>query len=342
MSAATTAGNAVAALAPLLDWVARREHPVALELACREHPDPARGVAGRDVVTLPVCAATVPEVVFYELLGRGARAVWVRTDGCAHADTTVALLSRCADVLTAIGAEAAIQPEPGAPQAPRRAVQDATDLGWSRRAWLRRRAGLGRSEGHGRKVMPEDAAHDDLPGHPARGPRRLAAALRTLAPTHPAGLPGGLPAPASDVAAPARALTSEGCTACGVCVRICPNDALALVDVDDGDGAGPAHTRTLLRHAPATCDGTAACIAACPEQALSSDAHWGVEVLLEDEVVELDEVTTMRCARCGARCPHADGGFCELCSFRRTHPFQGRLPAAVADRLDPGRAGKLR
>ncbi|MFO8074779.1 MAG: ATP-binding protein [Actinomycetota bacterium] len=173
------------------------------------------------------------------------------------------------------------------------------------------------------------AAADGAPGdrgEPADGDRSGA----DEPPPCPADLPG-----------PGLALVSEGCTACGVCVRACPEDALALVDVAETGPDGATVTRTVLRQYPAACGGAGDCLELCPESALSAPEHWGLNALLEDDVVDLDEIAKAVCRRCGTTFPDTGAELCEVCAFRRANPFGATLPPAVAARLDPDVVRKL-
>ena len=360
---------------PLLAWTARQREPVSIELACAEHPSPERGAKGRAVVVLPTCVAALPEHVLYELVDLGAEHVWVRTDGCADPAAAGALLARVGQVLAALGAGVRVGAEAEPAQQRRRHVLDATVMAVSRRrllmlpehdatpdprtsghrrlvAVLRSLAATGAEAAvaagaveayHSSGVVDADAvaapgvADADEPG-PAAG----AAAVAEEAPAgrgEPAGgdrpwADGGTPRPA-DLPGPGLALVSEGCTACGVCVRACPEDALALVDVTEPGPDGSTVTRTVLQQHPAACGGAGDCIELCPEDALSAPEPFGLDALLEDDVVDLDEIAKAVCRRCGTTFPDTGAELCDVCAFRRANPFGAALPPAVAARLDP-------
>ncbi|MFA5034466.1 MAG: 4Fe-4S binding protein [Candidatus Margulisiibacteriota bacterium] len=60
------------------------------------------------------------------------------------------------------------------------------------------------------------------------------------------------------MAAGQKAVVDEAtCTGCGICVDVCPNQALELVD----------NVSKLTK--PAACDGNGACAEACPVQAIT-------------------------------------------------------------------------
>ncbi len=359
---------------PLLAWTARQREPVTIELACAEHPSPGRGAKGRAVVVLPTCVGALPEHVLYELVDLGAEHVWVRTDGCAEAHAASALLARVGRVLAALGVGAWVAAEAEPAQQRRRHVLDATVMAVSRRRLLmlpeHDATPDPRASGHRRLVAAlrslaakgQDAAVEagmteaaPTPGvvdaDPVAGPEVAdadepgpaagAAAVADEAPAgrsepagaHRPGADGAAPCPA-DLPGPGLALVSEGCTACGVCVRACPEDALALVDVTETGPDGSTVTRTVLRQHPAACGGAGDCIELCPEDALSAPEHWGLDALLEDDVVDLDEIAKAVCGRCGTTFPDTGAELCDVCAFRRANPFGAALPPAVAARLD--------
>jgi ferredoxin len=60
------------------------------------------------------------------------------------------------------------------------------------------------------------------------------------------------------MAAGQKAVIDEGlCTGCGICIDVCPNQALEIVD-------GLAKLTK-----PEKCDGSGACVEACPVQAIT-------------------------------------------------------------------------
>ncbi|MHB1475065.1 MAG: 4Fe-4S binding protein [Dermatophilaceae bacterium] len=86
---------------------------------------------------------------------------------------------------------------------------------------------------------------------------------------------------------------ADGCTACGVCARICPTRALSL-------GAGVGSTELVLD--PAACTGCGVCIETCPEDVL--EVVPGVDLdLLAGGCVPLARVAAAACPDCGESVP---------------------------------------
>lgn len=113
------------------------------------------------------------------------------------------------------------------------------------------------------------------------------------------------------------AIDADGCTACGVCVRACPEGAMALTH----EGG----VSTLL-HRHDSCRADRVCIRLCPEAALRVTAELSTVDLLDDPLVVLATVATVVCSRCGTRHPSSDGPLCPTCRFRRTNPFGSGAP----------------
>ncbi|PFG40662.1 4Fe-4S dicluster protein [Georgenia soli] len=311
-------------------WLARQPEEAALEIVCAEHPGPSLGDRRRTVVRLEGCAAQVAPHEVVELLVLGAADVVLRLDGCADTGTARAHLAPLVDLLEASGVRRVRLVDGDAPEAPgprarglrrRRAVLDAAHMPVSRRQVL----GLG------------DGVTRELPDEEVRPHRRLVAALAALTGEGSSGVAGpteGLAGPTEGRAgptegraglpAPSVRLTARGCTACGVCVRGCPADALHLRH----SAAGGAAVTTLLQDR-AACDGCLRCVELCPDDVLSAAGAWSWEqALREDATAPVVTLTTARCGRCGSRFPTPSGQrLCPVCAFRRANPFGSRVPA---------------
>lgn len=114
--------------------------------------------------------------------------------------------------------------------------------------------------------------------------------------------------------------TAEGCTACGVCARYCPNQALSL-----------SHSlgSTELVLDPAACSGCGTCIETCPENVL--DVTPGVDIdLLIGGCVPIARVAVAICPDCGETVPPLPAA---------THLTP--LPAELARRCPPCRQAAL-
>ena len=112
----------------------------------------------------------------------------------------------------------------------------------------------------------------------------------------------------------------EGCTACGVCVRYCPTQALSL-------RAAPGGTDLVLD--PSSCNGCGVCAETCPEAVL--DVVQGVDLdLLAGGSVPIAHATVAICPDCGESVPALP-----------TAAFPTALPAALAARCPSCRQAVL-
>lgn len=131
-------------------------------------------------------------------------------------------------------------------------------------------------------------------------------------------------------------LRAQGCCGDGLCVRVCPRDALRLdvVELEAAEAAGapgvgaPPKTQSQFRlvQVAADCDGCNACIDMCPNDALTrvGDHAWPVLLGSADEVT-LRTGWVRECTRCGAA--HRQmGDLCAVCKAQQQNPFAVRLP----------------
>ena len=133
-------------------------------------------------------------------------------------------------------------------------------------------------------------------------------------------------------------LRARGCCGDGLCVRVCPRDALRLEVVElepaarpgpPGVGAPPrSQSQFRLVQVLADCDGCEACIEMCPNDALFrvGDHSWGD--LLRQPERALRTGWVRECARCGAS--HRQmGDLCAVCTAQQQNPFAVRMPPGM-------------
>lgn len=112
-------------------------------------------------------------------------------------------------------------------------------------------------------------------------------------------------------------LSAEGCTACGVCVRACPHNALELVTTEGV---------SVVSHYGDNCRGEQDCVRYCPVGALQANAELSLLDLVNRTKVELARVRTATCTRCGVRHPSVEGELCQACRFRSANAFGTFVP----------------
>lgn len=136
-------------------------------------------------------------------------------------------------------------------------------------------------------------------------------------------------------------LRAQGCCGDGLCVRVCPRDALRLeaVELETGERPGPpgvgAPPRTQsqfrLVQVAADCDGCDECVAMCPNGALLRIGDHSWNDLLEEREHALRTGWVRECSRCGAA--HRQmGELCAVCKAQQENPFAVRLPPGMRGR----------
>ncbi|WP_158371062.1 NADH-quinone oxidoreductase subunit I [Cellulosimicrobium cellulans] len=309
------------ALGPVLRWLARLPDPVHLHLLCAGTPGRLRAPRRAVAVRLAGCGADLPASAFLELVAAGALSVTVHDvhpgAGAAAADDVLRRAGRPERVL--------VVPPRDPPGARARPVRDAAGLGLPRRAALAPAAAV-RPGGRRRAGTEPARLRDALAalGVPADRPADV-----------PEEAPGngragqGSASPGPGDACPGRGadrsvlvLGAPGCTACGVCVRGCPEDALRLVGTDDRPAA------VVLRQDVAACTGCGGCAELCPTGALRLAPAPPWAAVVGAGVHDVARVLTRTCARCRAPFGGGEGGLCPVCAYRRAHPFGSSAPPA--------------
>ncbi|OFE18805.1 hypothetical protein BA895_01060 [Humibacillus sp. DSM 29435] len=335
---------------PLLRWLAtntpsaRAAHVL---VACREHPDLGPWLApdeddDRALFVLAGCLADVPPAALLEVVAAGAR-VTALLDGCRSPAAAGEVVSRADEVATAVGrpdqmATATAPPAPPA-HAPARSrrfrrgdigretpvlLLDALRMPVERRVLVT----AARRRVEARDRPRGDAPHDRLFG--------VVGELLGDDPPPPELL--SVPTGAADLAAPE-------CGGSGVCVRVCPTDALTLRVTELHESGAlsddrpigtqpcpapgehrPAHVDEFaLSVDPARCIDCGECVRQCPEQAMQRVGSLSWLPALADTERPVRVALSKRCSRCGASF-RGSGARCTVCTFRAASPFTSRLP----------------
>lgn len=281
----------------LLLWAAREPDQPVVRLVCAEAADDV--VAGRDeaVVVWRGCLTTLPLALPFELLEIGIGQVLLDHCGCEAEWTAwdeLAAVARVGDRLQVV-----TEPDPDGKRPKKLLDADAMPV-------LRRRSIFGL----GAVSQEPDPELPDLVGTPQQRLRGVVQRLAGAASVEPVEAPeGGWTSGALDLA-------SKGCVACRVCVRVCPEGALAL------ESSG---TRAGLGFDASLCTGCGKCLPVCDVRALSAaEQRLGPPALFASTVLlELFDVRT--CARCRAEF-RGEGEYCPVCAFRMANPFASTFP----------------
>lgn len=113
---------------------------------------------------------------------------------------------------------------------------------------------------------------------------------------------------------------SEECTACGVCARACPTNALEFINENNA--------QFWLLLTPQACIACDICAHICTENAVMFNSKPSFETVFRNEKpIILFQGDLIRCKRCSTLMnAKSSSQFCSTCEFRRKNPFGSALP----------------
>ena len=314
-------GDGVDKLLACVDQIADREH---MEIACSHHPNPGGGLDNSDGALVALgCLSALGPSVYVSLLALGVEQLTVRLDACAECPIGAALHPHIVEAVEQAQAVMAARGEGDRLQilADTPAEQSARPVFYASNPPLSRRGFLQfftpQRSSTAADILPPYAPQIDGDRSAPRERRRLVGALRLMdeAPAN-----HHLPAGERYV----DLSVDEKCTACGVCARICPNEALLFEQGED---------EFWLGFVAANCTNCDLCTRYCDPQALKFNGTPTVS-RLTDRPILLRHDTLYRCQKCSA--PYSgdeNGGLCPVCAFRRDNPFGSRPPTPMQDKL---------
>ena len=277
-----------------------------LELACKFHADPATGdpsVAA--VITTNGCLSTLGVSAFLGLFALGVQKVVLRLDACANCPLASLRteIERAAEIARqtygASGAALAFQYDSAARRTKSRPVYAMNNPPVSRRGLLRMITLQGEDS---TDALIAQFRVDDEDDHPVPVERRrILAALR-----HSPQIDNPLPADLF-----VQLTADDTCTACGLCARICPTQALQFFEGED---------RFALTFTAADCINCGLCTRLCDAKALHAEGAPSRADVIEGRRIPLLSGTLKRCKKCHALYK-GTGDFCPPCEFRKKHPF---------------------
>jgi NAD-dependent dihydropyrimidine dehydrogenase PreA subunit len=293
---------------------AERIAPKPCEVVCGLNPQVETGIPGATAVRVRGCLAGLGVAAYLGLVSQGIEKVVVRLDACADCPWSQlqsqieAQVQQAQSLLALWGWAAAVH-----------CFDEAAD-GWGKRPFWNAasppvsRRDLFRSQADEKKSEAADSSepsqfHERL--RFLRAVKQLPAPTGNLATTSLAGLGFALVA------------VKDDCTACGVCVRACPTDALQMET---------AESSYQLIFSPQICLACDICSHVCAPNAISLthdptfDQVFAAEV---DQVVQRGCLTS--CSKCRAPfAARADTGLCPVCEFRCQNPFGSIIPPGLA------------
>lgn len=268
------------------------------------------------------CLADLPPAAILEMLAGGAATVAGLPSQCPNASAAQQVLSDAARFAAALCPTrpvlSLLDPRETAPEPPN---PDHRKRKWARRVHP---APVSSAPVLDARSMPISrrtlmAAGGQLPAPDPHPGVRLASVVRRLLGDAP------VPAEMADVATGVAELEAPGCSGVGVCVRVCPTDALTLDVVDLATAAAPSPQQFALNMDPERCIDCGLCVQLCPETAVTRVGPLSWAQTLDRKPRNLKTGLLRRCPHCGT--PHGGpGSWCEICTFRANNPFGSQLP----------------
>lgn len=288
-----------------------------LELVCSLHPQPNLGTSDRAKgLMVRGCLAGLGAGAGMALAAAGFEHIIYRCDACAGCPwgaSHAQIQSQVAEVqqLLAPWGKSSVPVICDTLENPvKRLLWKAENRSVSRRDFFRsafQQAKVSAERAH-EKV---EAAKPRLPGRDRARKLKAASALG-----EPRDRAAALPR--SDFA---QMHASSACTACGVCARICPTQALALV-MDE------SKKRFNLVFYAQNCVNCGYCVRSCVPNALQMTGLPRFEhVFRTQKSVLLQAGELVRCERCNTLIAvQSETHLCPMCQFRQANPFGSKLP----------------
>jgi ferredoxin len=293
-----------------------------VELLCGLHPHPEMGDAESIGIQIQGCLAGLGTGACLTLSALGLERITLRTDACSvckwrslhreiHSQTDrasrfLAAWDRDASIICVDELEAPFE----------RTFWKATNPPLSRRDLFRMMArqgqvSLARAMENGLTASKHQPGRDRL--------RLLSAISHVPDPAASADLDGfGF----------AALSISEACTVCGTCGRICPTEALHFEKNDE-------EMIFSISFNARNCISCDLCEHVCLPDAITIDHKPTFEqVLSVKEPIVVASGSMVRCERCKTLMAARDGvKLCELCEYRRIHPFGSVMPKKIQKEL---------
>ncbi|MBU2611429.1 MAG: 4Fe-4S dicluster domain-containing protein [Chloroflexi bacterium] len=304
----------------------------ALELLCERNSQAAQGFSEASTgIRVRGCLAGLGSGAYLALAAFGLERILVRTDACSACEwgtlprQVQVQVRQAKQLLEAWGKAETLDCVSELDSPLERPLWEATNPPLSRRDMFRMLAQQG-------KVAMARAIENEQtkPGHrPCRDRLRMLGAI------------GHLPAPQSGFNGSlidmdfAWVSVSEACTACAVCARACPTNALQFEKNEN-------ETAYTLKFSARNCVGCEMCVHVCAPSALAMDRTPTFAQIFSEEIITLQEGGLVKCKRCGALTAAQPGvNLCPLCEYRRTHPFGSMLPPGLKGIRPPVAEEKL-
>jgi len=319
------------AVAPLLNAVTHLEDST-LELLCERNPQAELGFSEASTgIRVRGCLAGLGSGAYLALAAFGLEHILVRMDACYGCEwgtlpkLVEAQVSQAKQLLEAWGKAEILDCVSGLDSPVERPLWKATNPPLSRRDLFRMLA----RQGQIAIARSIEDGHSHSDHRPGRDRLRILGAV--------AHLPA--PDPAESIVLGelgfAYLSVTEACTACGTCARACPTRALHF-NLNENE------TNFTLALSARNCIGCGICAHVCVSSAISVNHTPTFTQIFGEQLVTLQEGGLVKCERCGIlMAAQPEAHLCQLCEFRRTHPFGSMQLPGIKDLKPPVAAQKL-
>jgi ferredoxin len=289
----------------------------ALELLCEKNANANSGSAESCTgIRVRGCLAGLGSGTYVALAAFGLERILVRTDACDSCNwrslpsLVIKQINEARRLLEGWQRAELLQRVVELDQSSDRPLWEAANPPLSRRDMFRM---LGQQ---GKVAMARAIEHErtEVEHRPGRNRMRLTSAVAHL------------PAPTLDCTSDladmnfAAISVSEACTACGVCARACPTNALRFEKNEES-------TEFNLKLSVRDCIGCEICRHVCAPSAISLDHAPTFAKVFGQDIITLRGGELTKCKHCGIlMAARPDTQLCLLCEYRQTQPFGSMLP----------------
>lgn len=308
--------NADDAVGALLNAAAHLEDQT-LELVCTKNPQPEKGTSESGIgIRVKGCLAGLGAGTYLALAALGVERISARTEACSACEWASlrpridSQVKRAAHFLAAWNENASITSSSSSDDLVERAIWNAENPPLSRRDLFRMMA----RQGQVAMARAMENSEHSVGRKPGRDRARTLGAVAHL------DAPQNKPTVDLSQFGFAAVTISEACNACGACGRACPTEALKFEKDEDS-------TVFALKFTARDCIGCDLCTRVCLPAAVSVNHAPTFAEIFNEEQVTLQEGELLKCERCGAlTAKRGEARLCDLCEYRRTHPFGSVMP----------------
>lgn len=290
---------------------AERSSAKAVEVICGLNPQVEAGTTAT-AVRVRGCLAGLGVGAYLALVGQGVAQIAVRLDACADCpwnqlQPQVEAQGQQAQALLALwGHEAAVT-----------CLYEAGDDFQKRPFHHAGSPPISRRNLFSWREAEKKAAEPDAPPSPFHERLRFLKAIKQLPVPAKAGTTTSLAGLGFALMA-----VNDDCTACGICARVCPTEALQLKT---------EKSSYQLVFSPQICIACDKCSHVCAPQAITLTPDPSFEQVFAspvEQVMQQGQLT--HCAKCNTLfAAKPDTRLCPVCEFRRQNPFGSTMPPAM-------------